>query len=375
IAAGMIGGAAYLAKSYGLPFFLVHLPGIIVLRYWSERSSTSWKAALRAWFIAMVAFCLVAGPWIGLLSAKYGRLTFSTVAQVAHSLMGPHDKPRGHPTDVLRTPGPDRLTVWETPDVLPYNHWSPFESRDYFRHQVNLVGRNVVEMVKTFGDFDLLNLYPGVLLLLPLFFLHRRDKGFQDQTGWTLWTIALYAGGFLPIYYEARYVAPFLWPLGFLYLFGALARYGGSELSPKRSLPLATSCLAAICALSFALPAVYEVQAMIRRPSTPAWRNLAHRLEQLGTRGPIAVSPGLKNEGMLVSYLSSRQFLGPASGQSVLAVEAGLEKFGAGTLLVRETKWPLANDFLTQTRWKLQETFQNHDIKIHIFTPPAENQR
>ena len=67
-AAGLIAGAGYLGKAYFLPFFLVQFPLTIL-----------WKrVGWRPLGMGVLGFVIVAGPWIGVLSAREGRLTFST---------------------------------------------------------------------------------------------------------------------------------------------------------------------------------------------------------------------------------------------------------------------------------------------------------
>lgn len=371
--AGALGGLAYLAKSYGLPFFLSHFTLMIASHYWLNRRTSSFRQMLVAWAIGIVGFLLIAGPWIGVLSVKHGRPTFSTVAKVAHSVGGPSDMPRAHPTDELRAVPAGRITVWEVPHTLPYNHWSPLASRSYFIHQLKVVWSNLLKICATLTAFDLLHLFPAAFVLLPLAFLAQGNLKPLPRTIWLWLTVGLYLGGFLPIFYEGRYIYPFVWPLCALYLFDVLAGREGlgsvaTEL-PSRTRKRVLTMAAALCAISLSWPILYELQANLRNPARRIWRDVAAEINQGGLHGPMASSPGLKTEGMITAYLANEPFLGPAAGQTVAEVEATLQKFGVQLLLVRTSKWPLAEDFLRNTTWRRHKEWTIDDAQLILLTP------
>src|SRR5262249_39842384 len=82
------------------------------------------RQAIRATAIFTAGFLLVAGPWIGLLSYKYGHPVISTSGPMAHAIVGPPDMPRDHPDHLhfyKRETG--RITTSEDPTNLPYNYW------------------------------------------------------------------------------------------------------------------------------------------------------------------------------------------------------------------------------------------------------------
>jgi hypothetical protein len=157
--AGALGAIAFFAKAHALPFFLVQYPVVIAARFFVRSGHVIPRRAVAAWLVGMVAFVVIAGPWIGLLSWKYGKCTFSTVTGPAHTLIGPPDKPRVHPWKSLayHLP-PGRMTAWETPEMLPYNHWASFESKAYFLHQANYSVRNARDIVTSVGFYDLIGI-------------------------------------------------------------------------------------------------------------------------------------------------------------------------------------------------------------------------
>ncbi|HUG37324.1 MAG TPA: hypothetical protein VML54_10265, partial [Candidatus Limnocylindrales bacterium] len=83
-AGGLLGGLAYLAKAYALPFFLAHFALTLAL---AARGPVSSAGAARggrgAWpgraaVAGLLGFGLLAGPWVVVLSEAQGRFTFST---------------------------------------------------------------------------------------------------------------------------------------------------------------------------------------------------------------------------------------------------------------------------------------------------------
>jgi hypothetical protein len=104
----------------------------------------------------IAGFLLVAGPWIGLLSYKYGRPVFSTIGPIQHAIVGPPDVYRDHPDHLhFYKPEPGRITVAEDPTNLPYNYWSPL---DYPMHQIKLIYRNAKTIINYLRGFDWLGL-------------------------------------------------------------------------------------------------------------------------------------------------------------------------------------------------------------------------
>src|SRR5204863_2907885 len=89
IVAGLVGGLAYLAKSYALPFVVAHFTLVHAVRWISSRSRGSRRMVAERFLAGMVAFLAVALPWITTISLKYGHLTASTAGSYSWNLIGP----------------------------------------------------------------------------------------------------------------------------------------------------------------------------------------------------------------------------------------------------------------------------------------------
>lgn len=174
VLAGVLWGGAYLAKAVAFPLAF-GMSGLLAL-LWCARQPGRWRQIARQLLVTLSAFLLVASPWIGALSAKYGHVTFSTTARIAHALAGPPDVERYHPfARQIHAPDPGRLTFWEDPSRMPYAYWSPFESRSNFTHQLRVMGRNVAVILAHLAEFDLLHL--GVLAAIASLLVGLRGLG------------------------------------------------------------------------------------------------------------------------------------------------------------------------------------------------------
>ena len=121
LGAGIVLGAAYLAKAVALPLsglIIIALAGINVAVYQS-----SLRRTVRAATIIVAGFLIIAGPWIGILSYKYRRPVFSSIGPIQHTLAGPPDMFRGHPDKLhFYKPETGRFTTLEDRTNLPYNY-------------------------------------------------------------------------------------------------------------------------------------------------------------------------------------------------------------------------------------------------------------
>ncbi|RME94212.1 MAG: hypothetical protein D6766_06395 [Verrucomicrobia bacterium] len=355
--AGVVWGLAYLAKAVALPFAVVAVP----LTAWWLRARRPDSAARwgRALALTAMGWLLTAGPWVGLLSAKYGRLTFSTAAKAAHAVVGPPDQERYHPfARRLHHPEPGRLTSWEDPTSLPYADWSPFASREYFLHQVRVSWRNLGTAAWLLGRLDLLHL--GVLALAGLAaagWVRRRQtrRHDADSRGKTaaaasprhgervakglpagekepqaapampglaiglvcLWTVCLVAV-YLPGYLERVDLRYFYaaWP----WLFAATALAAerlGVALAPRS--PLLARMAWPLALISFAAPPVIQGTLALRglpQPAAILARELAEGIRRTGRPGPLAGSGLLGGDraGLFAAFFLGQPWYGDQPG-------------------------------------------------------------
>ena len=130
VLAGALGGAAFLVKAYALPFVALHLPATVWWLHRRRLDGATWSRG-RALTMALAAFLVPVAAWTTVLSVKNGAFTVGKSGATNHAVVGPPDVVRYHPV-VFGVPEPPHVSVWETPERLPYQYWSPLASREYF---------------------------------------------------------------------------------------------------------------------------------------------------------------------------------------------------------------------------------------------------
>jgi hypothetical protein len=195
--AGLLCGAAYLAKAAALPALVLVVTATALLRMVTAQATP--RSAARAVGVTLVGMTVLAGPWIATLSIKYGSLVVSTSARAAHAIVGPPDIPRDK-VDVFEKPEPGRNFADEDLTYANYNHWSPFESWSYFKHQVQLGYRNAARFVDIAGGFDRLHI--GLVASLLGLLIHSPFRRNLSTEPWRLAALPILAtlGVYAPVY-------------------------------------------------------------------------------------------------------------------------------------------------------------------------------
>lgn len=127
--AGLWAGFAFLAKLYALPFFVAHFTLMHLLHARDAGSGAARRGVAVNYVAGLAAFVLVAGPWVGIISAKYGQLTIGTSAgiNVAYAALGsPGNAMQGH-LGLVPPPNGQAISAWEDPTYLPTEPTKPTE--------------------------------------------------------------------------------------------------------------------------------------------------------------------------------------------------------------------------------------------------------
>ncbi len=362
--AGAWGGVAYLAKSYALPFTLVILPATVGLRWLLRRGEEPDAAAgrprripLRIAGIGLGAAVAVALPWIGALSWRYERPTWTTVGPVARAVTGPHLPPGlmpEHPLEGLRAPPPPHRSVWERPEVLPYPPgWSPFESRALAAHQLRLIVANAALAREFMASWDLVGLTLLALVLAPViaWALRRRPpRGAPAQLGlWCVWvpaTCLVYVGGYVVVYVEERYLRTFVLPLVVLLVTGGASALGAA-LGRRRGATWPVHLLVVAVCSTFALQPLHELRRLAtvgRRVAALTDERLVQPLAALDLRGPAALvrAPGTRSpwrEGQTLAFLVDVPYVGSCDAGDAAALSR-LDELGVQTVFTLRADEP-----------------------------------
>ncbi|MDQ2866968.1 MAG: hypothetical protein M3R59_00915 [Verrucomicrobiota bacterium] len=316
-AGGLAAALAYLAKAYLLPFFLVHVAISAVMRV------ISWRAMA----VSLAGFFLLAAPWVGILSARQGHLVYSTAAASNYANVSPENF--GH--DPLWNPplGRDYILHFS---LSP--SWSPFQDPAHFWHQVQLSLKNLFDCVaQTIGWVGL----AAVAFFARVFHLRRGGKFGAGRDGrserwWLLVTVGVFAGGYLLVQVQPRYVVPVIAPclcaLSFILLEPVLRGFGRTALSATALL------LAASAQDGYRL-----AQIAIRHPQS---HSVSHYEDVFGRTGEVVALTGPLacnrwHEGLIFSFIFYRlpDYLGAPLPGTDAQMQEQLRRAGA-RLYLRE---------------------------------------
>jgi hypothetical protein len=313
ILAGLLWGLAYLTKAVALPLAVGTCAGAAVC-WWASRTAT-FRTVLARLAVTWLGLAVVAAPWIMVISLKYGRLTFSTSARIAHAVAGPSAAERYHPT--MRTfhqPSRGRITSWEDPSDLPYQYWSPLASRANLTHQLSVAWANAGTVLGLLGRFDWLWLGPAVSLGSLAVLAWFRRRVFTERWWWPVWPLACLCSIYLPVYLQKvdqRYFYAAL-PLMLGCAFG-FVDWLGRRLEGYA--PPITRLGRLLLTVSFALPAALGLAVALQgvpNPASVCGAELAQRLHHAKVSGPLAGSGLIAGgrAGLYVAFWLGEPWLG-----------------------------------------------------------------
>lgn len=369
-AAGLFAGLAFLSKAYALPFFLVHFPLSLLLRAWAIPAERRLPRLAAQAFCGLLGFALLAGPWIGLLSHRHGKFTFSTVVAFNRYLVGPNGS-----FDVLyaaQAPEPGRISVWETPERLQFEPWSPLKDREAVGYQMLQVARSARELLRAVSRFDFFMLVPAVLGATALIGLRGwRNTATLPWIVWLLATIAVYCSGFLTVVFERRYIEPVLWPLcaaAALQLTYRACRIFARRFRPRLR-PLVVQGIVALAVLSFIRPTVEMVLGVVTGADEFASiRAAGLELREARAAGPILGSAGAPwDVELMIAYHAGLAMPGNAPSGSLADFLHEVDRWNADVVAVND-RWPHLAEFRRLPEWRPGRTLRIDRNTILLFT-------
>lgn len=310
-------GVAYLIKAVALPVLVAH----VVL--WEAGKTVLAKhgspaAALRR-LVVMGAVCaVIAGPWVGVISAKMGHFTIGENAGFVHAALNPlmlQEQPM-YVRGLLPPPNPDAVSMWDDPTQTPVTDWKPWDSLPRFIDQMKIV-YFTAEMFINLVLHPLLLLWALLCAAAVLCIPAGQDARLQSFARAMTLLVALFLGVYLPLVIEERY----FWSMSFLSL--ALAATLLTLLFQHWRAPRpARGMIAALLVCSFL--------------AMPAWRmvfwyddgrtlkNIALTLdERYELRGKRLADDNWKN-GLRVAFYTGAAFFGKPKAGDDAQTEAEL---------------------------------------------------
>jgi len=311
--AGVLLGAAYLAKAVALPVAFGVTLGIAAL--WILSGSAPARTATRSALLSLCALSLTALPWITILSLEYHRPVFTTVVSRAYAGSNPGAVWCSGPIfGRFHVPETGRISDIEEQGHLTFeNDWTPLESSTAFNRQLRAIYRNSISITNRLAEFDWLRLGPFVVIAALLIHRPWRRNMARDRWRWAGVPVACVAGIYIPVHAGLlRYLYP-AFPFLLAAAFGMvyhLTRTEDRRPNPARWLGLI------LVALSFTGPAVETLR--VRFPSSDLGKgqaavayDLAERFKAAGIEGSIA-GYGPYINGFYLAFFTGRPWHGGA---------------------------------------------------------------
>lgn len=247
--AGALGGLAFYAKQYALPFFAVHFAVMSAGAIWTAGKEQRRRAVLMALAGAGV-FLVMTVPWVAIISAKYGHLTIGEASRYALWLKGPGVDHPMHTRGFLPPPHDRAISVWEDisfTELPDRNVSSPWETLQY---ELQLLWTRIRQATRTFSRvFSYLSI--PIVLLYVIHGIRATIRSNDPIALIAAFTIAAYTGGYLFLFVIERYlwfVNPIVMLMGFSLISSYVVRTRGPWLA-----------VAALVALSFIVTPAYRL--------------------------------------------------------------------------------------------------------------------
>ncbi len=201
--AGVLGAAAYFAKSYAFFFVLVHFVVLSMIRFWETPRGPGRRRVIGKAGGALLVFLALSGAWITALSLKYGRLTISNSGSIAFGLQAPDSQ--GHFTSaphLIAPPEAPSVSAWEDPSLeLRPGAWEPLASAEGSRHFLAELWGNGRDILSILGKFSLWSFVLIPLAALLSFWPRKHRPAFLAFV-----TLAIYSGGYMIVGVNSRYL-------------------------------------------------------------------------------------------------------------------------------------------------------------------------
>ncbi len=348
---GITAGFSYLAHHYTMPFFLAHFPVLLLTRGFMDRGKEGlpFKNILVSWVAGIAGFFIIPSLWIGIVSVKYDRLAISPKGGIAHAIMGPDDKDRRHPFFVggLFVPrDPYSIHIFEDISDVKFETWSPFESKEYFLHQLKLIKINAVYILNhfvTLSPFFTRTFVVLILALIPIAFgltlLSKRNKFLY---AWVVITFSIYSSGFLlliarsPRRFYALMIVFLLLSFHFIEKLRSVLR----EKIPGRHSKLLALLLVLIACSAFGIKPSLNLMKSVKHiaavDQVNPYQDMAEQINTVEFPAPYAVvrSSQKPTTDYYMAYFLNKQMLGRPLSMDLDGITEELERAGGKSLVV-----------------------------------------
>ncbi len=348
---GLAGGFSYLAHHYALPFFIIHFPTTLILRCYllnKYEQKNLLRRFLRSFVLGLSGFIIVSSIWICIVSIKYGHLTFSNKGGIAHAALSP--KGTGHPFfkgGLYKPRDSYAIHVFEDPSEVKFNTWSPFESKEYFLHQIKLIKMNFNYIFNHFVRSSPFFTYPfmvGLLAIIPIILLITPiDKERRFLYLWVIGTFIIYSSGFVLIVARSPrrfYVLMLLIMIFSFSIFEGFIRFFNERISNGWRKRLIILYVLLILIPAFSLKPTLHLIKSFRNVITidyiNPYKDIAEQLNQFDFPVPVAFIRSSQKgyTDLYLAYFLNKQLLGRPQSKDIDGITQEMLNAGARSLLV-----------------------------------------
>jgi len=201
---GVLGALAYLTKSYGFPFFIVHFIVFNVIHYYQGTATSEKQVVLKNLASGLIIFLLISGSWIFVISSKYNHFTISTSGSYNLALMARDSSlPELH-LQLIDPANSNATSVWEEPSRAPVGTWNPLASMSAFKFYAKRVLTNIRRTYfYAMANSLFLN---SIILFTVLFCLQFKRSRKADPLLFCVVTAIIYSSGYILIFVMPRYL-------------------------------------------------------------------------------------------------------------------------------------------------------------------------
>jgi 4-amino-4-deoxy-L-arabinose transferase-like glycosyltransferase len=209
---GIIGALAYFTKSFAFPFFLAHFILFNIIFY-SKSVNIEKKTIKKNLILGLAIFFVLSGLWIGTISTKYDTLTFSTAGEYNQALVGPVYKDNAfdqgispiYSIGLIQPPNNDTTSIWGDLSYFKMDKWSPLDSWENFKYEINLIISNIIYTFNIVESF----MFGAIIIFIAMIVMIKSSKidmMTKNMLKYVFLTILIYIGGYCLIIPEWRYL-------------------------------------------------------------------------------------------------------------------------------------------------------------------------
>lgn len=194
---GLLGALAYLAKAYAFPFFAVHFLLVSLCRHCSERDPILRRNMRFSLCLGLAAFILASSVWIGVLYAKYDRLTISTIGSYNFKLVNDGAGLAFLSDGFAEPPDSYAPSAWEDPTRLAEGRLIPLDPARVIEDTAWRIGRNILRTIDAYQAGSVFSMAILCCAAIGLIGLSMRALP-GNAIFLTVLTILLLPAGYLP---------------------------------------------------------------------------------------------------------------------------------------------------------------------------------